>query len=68
MASLAITIKPGTRRQKFVVELNAVRLERLAAGLGFFSDDFLRSLARAESDYRSGRTRRIKSLAQLRMS
>lgn len=67
MASLAITIKPKThKRQKFVVELDIDRLERLAAGLGFFSYEFLKSLTRAESDYRGGRIRRIKSLAQLR--
>ena len=67
MASLAITIRPKTRkRQRFVVELDVNRLERLAAGLGFFSYEFLKSLTRAESDYRGGRIRRIKSLAQLR--
>ncbi|MFQ6049879.1 MAG: hypothetical protein ACE5J0_02460 [Candidatus Paceibacterales bacterium] len=63
-SNLKITIKPKTK--KFLVEIDAERLERLAAGLGLFSPDFLKSLDRAEKDYKAGRTRKIKSLKDLR--
>ena len=64
MASLAITIKPKSS-SRFVVELNLDRLERLAAGLGFFGADYKKSLARAERDFKESRIQKIKSLAEL---
>ncbi|MBU4369575.1 hypothetical protein KKG58_02315 [Patescibacteria group bacterium] len=67
MASLDITIKSRLKRpQKILVEMNVDRFERLAAGLGFFSSDFLKSLGKAEKDYQNGRIKKIKSLRELR--
>lgn len=54
--------KVGT---KLTLELNADRLERLAASFGFFNDAFLESVKRAERDYRTGRTRKIISFDEL---
>lgn len=67
MSSLTIIIKPQTNHgQKFLVEMDADRFERLAANLGFFSPEFLASLSRAEKDLKAGRIRKIKSLKELR--
>ena len=48
------------------MELDANRLERLASHLGFFSPDFLKSVDKAERDYRAGRVREVGSLSELR--
>ena len=67
MASLTITIKPRLNHpQKILVEMDADKFERLAANLGFFSKEFLKSLDRAEKDYNAGRFRTLKSLKELR--
>ena len=67
MASLSIAIKPKIdHSRRILVELDAERFERLAANLGFFSAEFLKSLERAERDYKEGRVRKIKSLKELR--
>ena len=67
MASLTITIKPRLNHpRKIFVEMDADRFERLAANLGFFSKEFLKSLDRAEKDYNAGRFRTLKSLKELR--
>jgi len=51
---------------KIAVEIDANRFERLAAVFGMFNPDFLGSISRAEADYRAGKTRRIRSLKELR--
>ena len=67
MASLTITIKPRTNHsRKILVEMDADKFERLAADLGLFSPKFLKSLNRAEKDYKAGRIKKIKSLKELR--
>lgn len=67
MLSLNLTIKPRVNHsRKILVELDADKFERLAADLGFFSSDFLKSLDQAERDYKAGRTTKIKSLKELR--
>lgn len=67
MASLFIKVKPNQIRTRRVsIELDVDKFERLAASFGFFSPEFLRSLKRAEKDYRAGRIRKIKSLRDLR--
>lgn len=67
MASLAVTIKQKTLNPKrILVELDADRFERLAANLGFFNTDFIRSLEKAEDDFGKGRVKKIKSLKDLR--
>jgi len=66
MAGLSISITPKrVNRRKILVEMDADKFERLAASLGFFSDDFLKSLDRAEKDYKAGRIKKIKSLKEL---
>jgi hypothetical protein len=66
MGSPAITIKARNGSRKVLVEIDANRFERLAANLGFFSQDFLKSLDRAEQDYTAGRIRKVRSLKNLR--
>lgn len=67
MPSLNITIKkPINSGRKILVEMDADKFERLAANLGLFSLDFLKSLDRAERDYKLGRVKKIKSLKELR--
>lgn len=61
-----IAIKTSSVGKKVIVELDANRLERLASNLGFFSTDFLKSVDRAERDYRAGRVREVGSLSELR--
>ena len=52
--------------KKFTVEMDFNKLEKLAADLGFFNPAFLDSLDQAEKDYRSGKTKKIFSLSELR--
>ena len=67
MESLVINIKPPRDlRQKVLIEMDTRKFERLAANLGLFSSEFLRSLNRAEKDCRAGKIRKIKSLKELR--
>ena len=66
MSFPAITIKTGNGSRKILVEIDASRFERLAANLGFFSQDFLKSVDRAEQDYTAGRVRKVRSLKSLR--
>jgi len=66
MNRLSLKLHSATVGKKVTVEVDAGRLERLAANLGFYSADFLKSIARAEQDARAGRVRKISSLAQLR--
>jgi len=48
------------------LEKRAVQVsERVAASLCLFNPEFVRSIARAEKDYRLGRTRKISSLKEL---
>ena len=65
--TLTLTIKPKTTRaaRKVVVEMDADKLERMAADFGMFNPDFLTSIERAEQDYRTGRARRVRSLREL---
>ena len=51
--------------QKILIEMDAVKFERLAANLGLFNSEFLKSLDRAEKDCRTGKIRKIKSLKEL---
>lgn len=67
MASMILKIRPlKTRAQKLNIELDKFTFERLAANFGFFNPGFLKSLERAERDYRFGRIKKIKSLKELR--
>ncbi|MGZ8842226.1 MAG: hypothetical protein ACXW18_01105 [Pyrinomonadaceae bacterium] len=64
MVTLELTIKKKNNR--VLVEMDAERFEKLAADFGFFGEDFLKSLDRAERDLKAGRTRTVKSLKELR--
>jgi len=68
MASLLVKIKPknSSKTRKFQIELDAEKFERMAANFGLFNPDFVKSIERAEADYRAGRTKKITSLKQLR--
>lgn len=67
MNALTLTIRPiAKRKEKVRVELDAERFERLAAGLGFFTSEFVASLDRAEREISEGKTRRLRSLKDLR--
>ena len=61
-----IAIKATSVGKKIIVELDANRLERLASYLGFYGADFLKSVDRAERDYKAGRVRAVASLSELR--
>lgn len=65
--NLTLTVKPKTSRgrKKFIVEMDADKLERMAAAFGLFNPEFLESVERAEEDYRHGRVRTIRSLREL---
>ena len=66
MNSLTLTLKPKRNTaKKIIVEMDADRLERLAANFGMFNPDFLASVKRAERDYEAGRVRKIHSLREL---
>ncbi len=67
MASLRVNVRSkASVGKKIVVEVDADKFERLAADFGFYSPAFLRSLERAEKDYRVGRVKKIRSLKSLR--
>lgn len=68
MASLSITIdEPKIKRpRRIIVEMDANRFERLAADLGLFKAEFLKSVEQAEKDYRAGKVKKISSLKELR--
>lgn len=67
MLPLNVTIKSGSAKdKKFLIEIDASKFEKLAASLGFFGADFLKSLNRAEQDYKKGHVRKVRSLRELR--
>jgi len=67
MVSLTLTIGSQVKNsKKILVEMDFEKFERLAANLGFFNQDFLKSVDLAEKDYKSGRIKKIKSLGELR--
>lgn len=66
MVSLNITITQDKKSHKKMVEFDVGQFERLAAALGMFNPDFLKSLAKSEKDYKEGRFIEFKSLKDLR--
>ncbi len=67
-SSLEIKIKSKklNHSKKFLVEIDAEKMERLAAGLGLFNPEFIKSLNQSEKNYKSGKTKKIKNLKALR--
>lgn len=66
MSLPTIAIKPKINGRKILIEIDADRFERLAAGLGFFNPSFLKSLDRSEKDFKAGRIRKISSLGAIK--
>jgi hypothetical protein len=64
MATITVEKKPKSKR--IVVEIDADKLERLAASLGLFSSSFLDSIARSEKEIALGKTARLRHLRDLR--
>jgi hypothetical protein len=64
MATITVERKPKSKR--IVVEIDADKLERLAASLGLLSPSFLDSISRSEEAIALGKTRRLRNLRELR--
>ena len=64
MATITVERKPKSKR--IIVEIDAAKLERLAASLGLFSPAFLDSISRSEEEIALGKTKRLRSLRDLR--
>ncbi len=64
MATITLATKPRSKR--IIVEIDADRLERLAASLGLLSRSFLDSISRSEEEISLGKTKRLRSLRELR--
>jgi hypothetical protein len=65
MASLSLVTK-NKSQQKIVLELDAFKFEKLMADFGYFSDDFLACVDRAEKDIKAGRIYKSKSLKEIK--
>ena len=63
-ATITLATKPKSKR--IIVEIDADRLERLAASLGLLSRSFLDSISRSEEEIALGKTKRLRSLRELR--
>jgi hypothetical protein len=64
MATITVERKPKSKR--IIVEIDADKLERLAASLGLFSSSFLDSMSRSEKEIALGKTKRLRNLRELR--
>jgi hypothetical protein len=64
VATITVEREPHSRR--IVVEIDADRLERLAASLGLLSPSFLDSILRSEEEIALGKTKRLRNLRELR--
>jgi hypothetical protein len=64
MATITVERKPKSKR--IMVEIDADKLERLAASLGLFSSSFLDSMSRSEKEIALGKTKRLRNLRELR--
>jgi hypothetical protein len=64
MATITVERKPKSRR--ILVEIDADKLERLASSLGLFSSSFVDSVSRSEEEIALGKTKRLRSLRELR--
>jgi hypothetical protein len=64
MATITVERKPKSKR--IIVEIDADKLERLAASLGLFSSSLLDSISRSEKEISLGKTKRLRNLGELR--
>jgi len=65
MTSLIIEKISRKKSGKISLEIDAHKLERLAANFGFFNPEFLEALSRSEKDFACGNFQKIKSLKEL---
>jgi hypothetical protein len=63
MATITVERKPNSGG--IVVEIDADKLERLAASLGLLSPSFLGSSSRSEEEIAVGKTKRLRNLREL---
>ena len=66
MNNIAIKISPSSKGKRFLVEIDANKLERLASNLGLYNPDFIKSVESAEQDFQAGRSRTLTSLRKMR--
>ena len=66
MSSLTVKIEPKMNNKDIVIKMDALKFEKFTASLGLFSPQFLKSIARAENDYKKNKICKIKSLRELR--
>ncbi len=67
MASMIFKMNKNNKKSKEItVSFNAKKFERIAADFGFFREEFLESLEKAEKDIGAGRTKKIRSLSSIR--
>jgi len=64
MATITVERKPKSKR--IIVEIDADKLERLAASLGLFSSSLVDSISSSEKEIALGKTKRLRSLRELR--
>ena len=62
----SINVERRWKPKRMVVEIDAGRLERLAASLDLLSPSFLNSISRSEEEIALGKTKRLRNLRQLR--
>jgi hypothetical protein len=62
----SINVERRWKPKRMVVEIDAGRLERLAASLGLLRPSFLNSISRSEEEIALGKTKRLRNLRQLR--
>lgn len=65
MTYLKTKIHQNTKSKTLLLEMDADKLERLAANFGFFNPDFLKSIERSELNYAEGRFKKVRSLKEL---
>lgn len=60
-----MTFRTKDDDEKIIVEIDKNQLEKLMGTLGWFSQDFLESIDRAEKDIEAGRIRKIDAFEEL---
>jgi hypothetical protein len=61
-----ITLERKPKSKLIIVEIDADKLERLAASLGLFSSSLLGSISRSEREIALRKTKRLRDLRELR--
>lgn len=64
MANLTMIVSKKSAN-KYIVEMDADKLERLAAAMGWFNPDFLSTMKESAADLKAGRYTVRKSLKEL---